>query len=364
LPLADAFSKYPKESYEIVIGAATASDFAAKTVTVTPEAGGAPRTLQYDQLVLATGSRTAGSDDLPWKAVGSVEQLRAGLKSWQERVAAAKHIVVAGAGSTGAEVAAELGSEFGRAAGDAKKEILLVSGDAEVLHGDKIAGSARSELKNLNVQVRTGVRVERTATRADGKTDVVLAGGETIVTDLYLPTFGLLPNTEYIDVKYLTPRKTVVVDEFLRVKGLENVWAAGDVISEPRAGFIITQTQVSPFPRPSSTSVNFLLRLTKFAILGWQRWPQHRPGPQRQAAIGRQESHGRLRRGYGAEAGRRTHGIHPDVVHHGVAGQGQDARDEYDGGLYEWQRRLIFALASFWAQVDDGEGALPLVCRS
>lgn len=54
---------------------------------------------------------------------------------------------------------------------------------------------------------------------------------------------GLVPNTEYISPKYLTDRKTVTVDDTLRVTGTENVWAAGDVVSKPRAGFMITQKQ-------------------------------------------------------------------------------------------------------------------------
>ena len=45
LPLESAFSKYSKERYEIIVGAATASDFSANSVTVVPESGPA-RTLQ------------------------------------------------------------------------------------------------------------------------------------------------------------------------------------------------------------------------------------------------------------------------------------------------------------------------------
>ena len=238
-PLETALARYPKERTELIIGAATATDFAAKTVTVQPAgAGAAPRTLPYDELVLATGARAA-SPDVPWKAAEGYDEVRAQLQRTRERVAAARHIVVAGAGATGVEVAAELGFAYG--AGADRKEVVLLSATDEILDGDVLAGSARGELAKLHVSVRTGARVAGATVRADGKTELALDGGETLVTDLYLPTFGLTPNTEYLDAAYLDGRKNVAVDEFHRVKGAEHVWAAGDIISVPRAGFMITR---------------------------------------------------------------------------------------------------------------------------
>ncbi len=241
--LETALERYPKEKAEVVVGTATAVDVEGKTVKV--ETGsGEEKTIAYDQLVLATGTRTAAAD-MPWKASGSYEDINALLQKIQEQVTQAKHIVVAGAGSTGVEVAAELGYAHGK-----DKEVVLLSGGDKLLSGDSIAANSAAELKKLNVTVRYDAKVVSTAELPDGKTEITLANGEKVTTDLYLPTMGLVPNSEFLDPKYLNEKKNVVVDDVFRVKGLDNVWAAGDIVSVPRAGFMISKTQVSPAANP------------------------------------------------------------------------------------------------------------------
>jgi NADH dehydrogenase FAD-containing subunit len=239
-PLSTILSRYPSESHELVIGTATASDFAAKTVTVDKD-----RKIPYDHLVIATGARTASppSHPTPWKADGGYEDVLNLLHGLADRVSKASHIVVAGAGATGCELAGELA--FDNPSRQTRKEIVLLGADAEILKGDSIAGSVRSELKKLGVQIRTGARVETVREVGGGKTEVVLAGGETIVTDLYMPTMGLVPNTEFIDAQFRDEKGWVLVDECFNVKGAEGVWAAGDAVGRPRCGFLITQKQVS-----------------------------------------------------------------------------------------------------------------------
>ncbi|TLS30140.1 hypothetical protein PpBr36_03019 [Pyricularia pennisetigena] len=242
-PLSKALSHYPEERWELVVGSAEASDFAAKTVTVAPGDGGASRTLTYDHLVLATGANTAGDQIVPWKAHGSYEELVQGLRDTAESVKNASHVVVAGGGSTGVELAGEIGYEYGKT-----KEIWLVTGDKELLSGDITASSALSELTKLNVKVRTESRVQSTEKTEDGKIKVTfVGGGEPIVSDVYLPTMGLTPNTQYIDPKFLNEKKYVAVDEYYRVKGggAEGVWAAGDIVSSPRASFLVTEKQAA-----------------------------------------------------------------------------------------------------------------------
>jgi NADH dehydrogenase FAD-containing subunit len=241
-PLESALSHYPKESWELVIGTATGADFEGKAVQVTL-ADKSTRSFSYDQLVLATGARSA-APHTPWKDLGSYDETLESLHDTAARVEGAQHIVVAGAGSTGVEVAGELGYEYGKT----KKIILLCSGE-KILGGDSVASAATSELKKLNVVIKYGARVDDITTTPDGKTAVVLANGETITTDLYLPTVGLIPNTEYVPARYLSTAdpnyRTVVVDEYLRVKDAPGVWACGDMVSKPRAGFMITQKQAA-----------------------------------------------------------------------------------------------------------------------
>jgi len=244
-PLSAALSRYPPESYELVIGTATSSDFSSKTVTVSLSSDAEPsstRTLTYDHLVLATGARYADAST-PWKADSSYEAVLSALHNTQSLASKAQHIVVAGAGATGIEVAGELGYEWGKT-----KEIVLLSAGSSLLGGDMVGPAAANELKKLNVSIKYDSRVVGSAKLDSGKTEIRLENGETIATDLYLATTGMVPNSEYVDARHLdADKKTVLVDEYLRVANVEgnNVWAVGDVVSKPRAGFMITQKQAA-----------------------------------------------------------------------------------------------------------------------
>ncbi|KAK3905556.1 hypothetical protein C8A05DRAFT_30622 [Staphylotrichum tortipilum] len=264
-PLESALSRYPASSWELVIGTATAANFDASTVEVTLSSDGSERVITYDQLVLATGSRCA-VPSVPWKAAGSYEEALSTLHDTAAKVKAAESIVVAGAGSTGIEVAGELGYEFGKT----KSITLLCAGDS-LLGGHPAGPSAAAELAKLNVAIKYRALVQSTRANATdaGKTDVVLSDGgssgggdattapaaaETVITtDLYLPTTGLFPNTSYIPPIHLSTNPssfgTVLVDEYLRVKDTANVWACGDVVGQPRAGFFITQKQAAAVGR-------------------------------------------------------------------------------------------------------------------
>ncbi|KAK0637109.1 hypothetical protein B0T17DRAFT_98379 [Bombardia bombarda] len=247
-PLSTALSRYPSTSYEIVIGSADSSDFDAKTVTVTVTANGTTRTIAYDQLVLATGSRCP-TDNVPWKANGSYDSILDSINRAKESVKNAKQIVIAGSGYTGIELAGELGYEYQK---DGSKTITLLSADADdksMFGGDMVAPALANELRKLKVNIRHSVRVvdARKQEGPEEKWAITLEGGEQVTADAYFPTMGLVPNTEYINAKHLSESKTVVVDEYLRVSGAPEgtVWAAGDIVSKPRAGFMITQKQAT-----------------------------------------------------------------------------------------------------------------------
>ncbi|KAI1498691.1 hypothetical protein F5X99DRAFT_420458 [Biscogniauxia marginata] len=237
LPIEKGFSKYSAEDFEFIVGGAENVDVDSKTVKVSTAGG--EKVLTYDHLVLATGARSV-DNNVPWKSNGTHEEVTSILAETQEKVKSAKHIVVAGAGSTGVEAAAELGYEY---KGD--KEILLLSGDKEILGGDSLASNATAELKKLGVQVRNSARVASAIALSDGKTEVLLESGDKITTDLYLPTMGMAPNTEYLPAKLLTDRKFVDVNEFYQAKGTEDVWAAGDIVWKPRGSFVLTDKQAA-----------------------------------------------------------------------------------------------------------------------
>lgn len=116
--IAPGFKQYPASLFEFILGSAESLDVEHKKVIVSSPVG--TRSLDYDFLVLATGSSTQGGT--PFKGLGSTEETQAALHEWQLRVKASKTIVLAGGGPTGVETAGELGEKYGT-----KKEMILVS---------------------------------------------------------------------------------------------------------------------------------------------------------------------------------------------------------------------------------------------
>ncbi|CAM1511519.1 Fc.00g090320.m01.CDS01 [Cosmosporella sp. VM-42] len=235
-PIELGLEQYPPENREFILGAATGIDPTSKTVTVSTDSG--DREVTYDYLVLATGANGA-NDSMPWKASGTHEEILFSLHETSQKVGKAEHVVIAGAGATGVELAGEIQYEY------PSKSVILISADKSLVGGDSIAGAVERELVRLGVKMRKGVRVGEAKVRPDGKTEVKLSDGEAIVTDLYLPTMGLRPNTGFLPGEWLNDHRYVDVDEMMRVKGVENVWAAGDVVSKPRASLMNTDAQAT-----------------------------------------------------------------------------------------------------------------------
>ncbi|KAM5348171.1 hypothetical protein ACJ41O_007995 [Fusarium nematophilum] len=236
-PIEPGLAQYPAGSVEFIVGTASSVDPAARTVHV-DTGSGPPTDIGYDHLVLATGA-DASDPALPWKASGSHSELLDSLHRTSAQVGKAKHVVIAGAGATGVELAGEIRYAF------PSTTVVLVSSDEHVLSGDQIAGCVESELRRLGVDIRVGMRAGETTELPDGRTRVTLSDGDTVVTDLYLPTMGLRPNTGFLPRGWLNEHGYVDADGELRVKAAEGVWAVGDVVSKPRAAFTVTEAQAA-----------------------------------------------------------------------------------------------------------------------
>lgn len=240
-PIEPGLGQYPAGSVEFIVGAATQVDKHARTVEVETASSG-PRTLRYDYLVLATGARAADTG-MPWKASGTYKECVEALHRTAERIDRASHVVVAGAGATGVELAAEIRFEY------KDKTVVLLSADEELVGGDSTASALERELIHLGVEIKKGSRSEGVEELDDGRTQVSLSTGDKIVTDLFLPTMGLVPNTEFLPAEYLNDNKFADVDAEFRVKAAaEDTWALGDVVSKPRPSIPETDAQVSGLP--------------------------------------------------------------------------------------------------------------------
>ncbi|CAG7918889.1 unnamed protein product [Penicillium olsonii] len=241
LPIKDAFAGYRSDAFEFVLGAATAIETAAKTVTVKPNAG-EPKTLSYDYLVIASGSTTSATDGsltgtpIPFKQ-SNHDDMESLIQAAQEHIAGAKQIVIGGAGPIGVELAGELAEAVEQSGNAGKVSITIVSGTERVLPMLKSSASsaARKMLEHKKVKVLTSKRVAGVETPADDSTSwtVNLEGGDKLEADLYIPTTGVTPNNTFIPAQLLDRDGWVTVSKEMRVQSSDGtklpIFAAGDI---------------------------------------------------------------------------------------------------------------------------------------
>ena len=171
--------------------------------------------LEYDRLVVATGSRpsvppVAGLEDVEY---------------WTNVEATSTHevpesLAVMGGGPVGAELAqffARMGSRV-----------------TVIEHGPRLLGRVHEEagaiigdvFREEGIDVRTGVAVEG----AEPGVKLKLSGGSTVEAERLLVATGRQPNAEGLGLEQLgvsVGQRGIEVDEHLRAA--ENVWAIGDV---------------------------------------------------------------------------------------------------------------------------------------
>jgi dihydrolipoamide dehydrogenase len=171
--------------------------------------------LEYDRLVLATGSRPA---------IPPIDGLDA-VEYWTNREATRTHkvprsLVVMGGGPVGAELA-QFFSRMG-------SEVTVVERGERLLgrvHAD--AGDLLTELfREEGIDVRVGVGIER----VEPGIRLHLSDGSTLESERLLVATGRRPNVERLGLDELgvkVSQRGVEVDE--RLRAARNVWAIGDV---------------------------------------------------------------------------------------------------------------------------------------
>ena len=101
----------------------------------------------------------------------------------------------------------------------------------------------QTALEELKVHLKLSTKVNFSTPSSNGQTELLLSTGEKLVTDLYIPTFGLAPNSSYFPSEFLDARGYVVVDSYLKVLGAQDVWAIGDVSACEWSQFISMDKQ-------------------------------------------------------------------------------------------------------------------------
>jgi NADH dehydrogenase len=183
---------------------------------------GAPLELGYDKLVLATGSQLVRPDFPGAERLFDVDTLPSATALEHHLQRMAEHTaVVVGAGFTGIELATELAGRLDR--------VVLV--DRNEALGQELGDNPRPHLDkavaDLGIERRLGQTVA-----SIGPDHVVLSGGEVIPAGTVVWTAGMTAGPLARQVPGTHDRLgRLVVDEYLRVIGVDDVYAAGDAAS-------------------------------------------------------------------------------------------------------------------------------------
>ncbi|MBR1216004.1 NAD(P)/FAD-dependent oxidoreductase [Bradyrhizobium sp. JYMT SZCCT0180] len=213
-----------------------AVDPARQQVSVTTNSGS--EVIAYDRLVLTLGSQLArpavpglaeyGFDVDSYAAAVRLEAHLAALGGQADAEGRAT-VVVVGAGFTGIEVATEMPGKLEKAGLSGGRRIILV--DPNPIVGVTLGEQARpivsDALAALGVETRLNARV----TAVDANT-VALSSGEVIPTRTVVWCGGMraspVAQTIYVERDRLG---RLHVDQFMRLTGATNIFAAGDVAS-------------------------------------------------------------------------------------------------------------------------------------
>ncbi|KZZ89962.1 Pyridine nucleotide-disulfide oxidoreductase, FAD/NAD(P)-binding domain protein [Moelleriella libera RCEF 2490] len=227
-PLDATFKEYPTEKFEFVLGHASSLDPAKRSVSIAISEG-ASRHVQYDTLIVATGS--SAKDEMPWKLIGDAERTIERLHQLQKKVEVAKTIVVAGGGLTGAETAGELGYKYAK---HGQKEVYFVYNHELPLSPaviDSVRKQTQTELQKMKVKLVPSTSIVGVKTQGD---DTVLelrgkdGSSTTLKTQAYLPTTGVTPNTAFAPQEMLDGKGYIKQTRSLRAEGYDDIFVIGD----------------------------------------------------------------------------------------------------------------------------------------
>lgn len=244
---------------QVLRGRVERIDLEKKEVLVNTGSFSAGVIIEFNHIVLGLGaeidlSRVPGMPEhaLVMQNVGDAMILRATIISRIEE-ANAEHrdevrkrlltFVVVGGGYSGVETAGEIldllheSARYYECVSKDDIRVVLVHSRERILHtlGESLGDYAARKLRARGLEIRLDERV-----RAVTSTRVYLHSGDVIETASVISTVGNAPNSA---IKALCQSSGIahdqfrlLTDEFLRVQGQENVWAAGDCALIPLAG--------------------------------------------------------------------------------------------------------------------------------
>ena len=238
------------------LGAVTAHDPEARTLTLSNHEGEDDE-IRYDQFLVAVGSV---SRSLP---IPGLDQHAIGFKSLADAIWLRNHVVESleranatedparrealltyvfvGGGYSGLEALAELQDfaadaiqRYPRARLHGMRWILVEATDRVLPEVDlPLAEYAIQELRGRGIDVRLGTLLDEA-----GPDFATLSTGERIPTTTIVWTAGVAPHPSLRNLSLpIDETGRVQVDEYLRVAGMQGVWAAGDCAAAPDPRF-------------------------------------------------------------------------------------------------------------------------------
>jgi 3-phenylpropionate/trans-cinnamate dioxygenase ferredoxin reductase subunit len=206
----------PAEGVELVTGRRIVSlDLAARTAT-----NDEGEEYAWEKLLLATGARPRqipGAEGVIWfRTLDDYRRLR---ETSQE----GHHVAVIGGGFIGSELAAGL-------VGTGSRVTMLFPepGIGHRLFPAGLSAYVTDYYREKGVEVLAG---ETVAAASGGRVET--GSGRTLAVDVVVAGLGVIPNTELADEAGLVVEDGIVVDEYGRVPGHYDVFAAGDVARFP-----------------------------------------------------------------------------------------------------------------------------------
>jgi NADH dehydrogenase FAD-containing subunit len=182
------------------------------------------RKLVFDYLVVAAGSTYTA----PIKATTSTKLLTERQEQWNRAaadLAAAKIIVIIGAGAVGVELAGEILTEY------PGKRLVMIDMASTILPGfrQETVEYATKWLKTNGAELKLGAPLKELSEK-----DVVFEDGTKLEVDLIYKCTGGAPNSSFLKSGSLGtsvrgPKGAVVVNDHLQVDGFPHVFCAGDI---------------------------------------------------------------------------------------------------------------------------------------
>ncbi|KAI4322469.1 hypothetical protein L6164_022161 [Bauhinia variegata] len=182
------------------------------------------RQVPYDYLVIAAGH----ADPLPRTRTERLNQ----FKAENEKIKSARSVLIVGGGPTGVELAAEIAVDF------PEKKVTIVHKGSRLLEyiGPKASRKTHKWLKSKKVEVKLEQSVDLNSAEYGNKT-YQTTRGESIQADIHYLCIGKPLSSAWLSEtilkNYVNGEGRIKVDENLRVKGKNNIFAIGDITDVP-----------------------------------------------------------------------------------------------------------------------------------